>query len=271
MKSILLFLFLIFSLSAFSQKKETRKTMLYVIGSVHFPTKNINADTIYNAILTVKPDLILMEAGSQDFNKDYTFKKYFDENEYNAILKYKSKFPKTNIRPFDIEHRNEKRKRLGINGDNKASYFIDKRDSLHLLSTDQAEIWNKFVLVAEKLDLYSDKSLKEINCSTTDNLVSERQFYQYKKLTEIINSIQEFNNIIGSPNDTISLKEYNNRFCNFELQRNFEMSVNITSYLKKYTDKKILVITGFYHRYAILDLLRYEQEKYDFELKEYYE
>ncbi len=212
-----------------------------------------------------------MEAGSQNFNNDYSFKKTYDENEWNACIKYRTTFPKTDFRPYDIEQRNEKRRQLGINGNNPASTFIFQKDSLSELTKIQTGIWRRYTYLSDTLNYYSDKTLKEINCQATDNLVSERQFYQYKKLTEVIDGIKVFSSIKGSSQDTISLAAYNKRYCNFELERNYEMAKNIVEYLTKYNGKKIVVLTGFYHRYAILDLLRFKQMEYGFELKEFYE
>ena len=124
MKPILLLLLFSWSFVAFSQKMGIKKTQLYVIGTVHFPTEKITADTIFNVLLKIMPEVILMEAGSQNFNNDYSFKKTYHENEWNACIKYKTYFPKADFRPYDIEQRNNKRKQLGINGNNPASTLI---------------------------------------------------------------------------------------------------------------------------------------------------
>ncbi|MEO8770216.1 MAG: hypothetical protein ABI402_09035 [Ferruginibacter sp.] len=180
MKARLLTLILSWSLVSFAQKTDLKVTQLYIIGTVHFPTEKINADTIYRTILKIKPDLILIDAGSKNFNNDYSFKKTYDENEWNACIRYKTNFPKTDFRPYDIVQRNEKTKQLEINGNNPATAFIFQKDFSNELIKIQSEIWKRYTYLNDALNYYSDKTLKEINCQVTDNLVSERQFYQYK-------------------------------------------------------------------------------------------
>ena len=67
-----------------------QKTELIIIGTTHFPTKQINKDTIYSILESLKPDIILMESDMTNFNSDFTFKNTYDENEWNAIVKYRT-------------------------------------------------------------------------------------------------------------------------------------------------------------------------------------
>jgi len=270
LKIIFLTFLILANNKGFAQTKN-KVTEVIVIGTIHFPTTYINSDTIYNAIQKVQPDIILMEAGSSNFNKDGSFKNTFDENEWNACIKYIKMYPKTSFKPFDIEGRNEIRKTLGINGNNPFFDYVDLQDSLKKLSQHDKLILNRFRLLNLLCDTICDGSLKTINTIATDNILHERQFYIYHRFMEIANKMDTLKNIRLNNDSSISLFEYNKRWSNFELRRNFEMTENILRYISKYSGKKIVVLVGFYHRYSIVETLKLYQSKYNFRIKEYYE
>ncbi|RYG19088.1 MAG: hypothetical protein EOO07_07565, partial [Chitinophagaceae bacterium] len=121
------------------------KTELTIIGTVHFPTKQINKDTIYAVLENLKPDLILMESDMTNFNSDFTFKSTYDENEWNAIAKYKSNFKNTLFRPIEFEGRNNYRKEQGIQNPDVVLIEINDLDSLNKLSEKHKKIWARFI------------------------------------------------------------------------------------------------------------------------------
>jgi hypothetical protein len=249
-----------------------KKPELIIIGTIHFPTKDINKDTIYKILENLKPDLILMESDMSNFNSDFSFKKTYDENEWNAILKYKANFKNTLFRPIEFEGRNDYRRQNGIQNTDPVFNEINTLDSLNILSEKHKTIWNRFVQLSNSLNELDTSSLKEINLISAANLVSERQFYQYQKLKEIVDENDQFVKlkIVTPTKDTISLRELYSRYCYFEELRNKTISNNILKWKAQFPDKKIVVLIGFYHKYLLVNELKWKQNEHNFELKEYY-
>ncbi|MEN2400162.1 hypothetical protein GKZ90_0010255 [Flavobacterium sp. MC2016-06] len=269
----LLLILLSFSFFGNAQTNDkSKKTELIVIGTVHFPTKLINQDTIYKALESIKPDIILMESDMTNFNSDFTFKKTYDENEWNAIIKYQTNFEKTLVRPIEFEGRNDYRKENGIQDVDPVFIEINRLDSLNILSLKYKKIWSRFIEVDNSLNEVYENSLKILNTAATDNLVRERQFYQYQKLKEIVDENKEFIKM-KSPvfeKDSITFRELYNRYCHFEELRNRTIIDNILKWKSKYPNKKIAILIGFYHRNFLVNELKWKQKEYNFELKEYY-
>ncbi|SNS00145.1 hypothetical protein [Flavobacterium sp. ov086] len=251
--------------------KTYQKTELTIIGTVHFPTKNINADTIYSALERLKPDIILMESDNSNFNSDFTFKKTYDENEWNAIIKYRTNFKDVLCRPIEFEGRNDYRKTNGIQNVDVVFNEINLLDSLNLLSVKHKKIWARFVELANSLSEFDNSSLKEINSVSVENLVRERQFYQYQKLKEIVDENDEFAKlkVNTASKESISYREMYNRYCYFEELRNRAIIDNILKWKAKFPNKKIVTLIGFYHKYFLTNELKWKQKENDFELKVY--
>jgi hypothetical protein len=248
-----------------------QKTELLIIGTVHFPTKQINADTIYSILENLKPDIILMESDMTNFNSDFTFKNTYDENEWNAIVKYRTNFKNTLFRPMEFEGRNNYRKENGIQNPDVVLNEINVLDSLNILSEKHKKIWYRFIELSNSLNELDNNSLKEINSISTENLVRERQFYQYQKLKEIVDENDAFTKlkIETATKESISFRELYKRYCSFEELRNRTIIGNVLKWKDKYPNKKIVVLIGFYHKYFLINELKWKQKENNFELKEY--
>lgn len=273
MNKLLLITFVLISLCCNAQlNNKKQKPELIVIGTVHFPTKNINKDTIYTILENLKPDIILMESDMTNFNSDFTFKNTYDENEWNAIVKYRNNFPTVLCRPIEFEGRNEYRKQNGIQNPDLVLNEINVLDSLNILSEKHKKIWLRFIELSNDLNELDNKSLKEINSISTENVVKERQFYQYQKLKEIADENEKFTKLKTQTvnKDSISFRELYDRYCYFEELRNRTMIENILKWKNKYPNKKIVVLTGFYHKYFLVNELKWKQKENNFELKEFY-
>lgn len=273
MKTFLFISFCLASLFCNAQINDKKqKTEIIIIGTVHFPTKQINSDTIYSVLENLKPDIILMESDISNFNSDFTFKKTYDENEWNAIVKYRANHKNTLFRPMEFEGRNTYRAQNGIQNPDVVLNEINVLDSLNILSAKHKKIWNRFIDLSNSLNELDNSSLKELNTNSTDNLVKERQFYQYQKLKEIVDENNEFSKlkIEIAAKDSISFKELYKRYSYFEELRNRTIVDNILKWKNKYPNKRIIALIGFYHRYFLINELKWKQKKDSFELKEYY-
>nr|WP_321234295.1 hypothetical protein [uncultured Psychroserpens sp.] len=259
----------------FSCQKDIKpNTKVIVLGTVHFPTKQVNADSIYNILKAVQPDLIVMEADSSVFNSDFTFKKTYDENEYNAILKYIKDEPTVMIRPMGFEGRNAYREKIGIYSE--AGFIYNAMYDLFddgKLSEEHELILNRFDELWEELERYKDTNLVSINQPKVDRLIDSVNSYQYIKAKEIVDSRDEFYyKILGADKDSVTLKSYFKKWVNFEgTQRNDALATNLIKIIEAHPNKTIIALTGFKHRSYIITKLKKKQKTLSIDLKEFHD
>lgn len=251
---ILLTIFIFISAASFGQK-----TVITIIGNIHQAVPNYNADTLLTLLNKVKPDILLHENDSSFFTKDFSFKDASTENEGMASEKYISKNPQTQMRPFDFEGRNEYRKITGIKP--TESLAVELLDSLYesnLLSEKQRKVYKKYVNLLKPLQKAACGRPIDFNNSKNDKICEERQYYQYTKLLNIMRVRPEFSNhFYTMPNGkTISYEKGFQRAAEFWDLRNQTMAKNILKIAREYSGKKLVVLTGFMHRYYIIRELR---------------
>jgi len=267
----ILFIFLISLYSC--SNKINNGTEVIVIGTVHFPTDYVNADSIYMALQQISPDIIAMEADSSVFNSDFSFKKTYDENEYNAVLKYLKEKPETMVRPIGFEGRNAYRKKIGVYSEAGFVYgamfnLLDKE----ALTKKQSNMLLHYEDLWSVMEIFKNETLPNINTSFVDRLIDSVNSYQYVKTKTIVDENSKFNyKIIGSDKDSVTLKEYFKKWTHFEgIQRNEALASNLKRLIKLYPNKRIVALTGFKHRSYIINSLK-DFEGPTIELKEYYE
>jgi hypothetical protein len=124
-----------------------------------------------------------MEAESSVFNADYTFRKTYDQNEFNSVKKYLTHHPTVEIRPIEFEGRNEYRKKIGIFSEAGPVYRkIDELYQAKKLSDNESKMWDNFTKLWQKIDSLHNFNLNTINKSTSDEIVENASYYQYVKL-----------------------------------------------------------------------------------------
>ena len=176
-KYLTLCIFIIF-VSCSSNKQINNHKELVILGAVHFPTDNVNADSIVSILERVSPDCILMEVDSSIFKADFTFKKTFDENEFNAALKYKEKYPNVKLRPIEFEGRNQYRKLKGLySGAGPTFRILNELNRANEFNKKEQEIWERFTNFYEEVENIGTKNLKTINSSITDEIVDSLKLY----------------------------------------------------------------------------------------------
>jgi len=256
------------TISSFAQKSE-----IIVIGNVHTPMDRYNADSLYNIMEKVKPDIILHEMDHTFFTKDFKFKGPSKENEQNASERYIAKYPEVLIRPFEFEGRNEYRREKGIKqSESPTMRILDSLFSSGKLNEEQRTIVSEYRRLTDQLNSFGYLSAINFNNPKTDSISKLRQYYQHHEIRKVINEQKIFSeiNVTTTSGKKISLKEGYNEFCDFWDLRNKTMAKNIIAYTKKYPGKKIIVLTGYYHRYYLLEELKKSGNK-KFEIKEFYE
>ena len=119
---------------------------------------------------------------------------------------------------------------------------------------------------------FNFRTLSNFNNSITDGISKQRQEYQYKELLKIVNERPEFlSNTITKPNgEKISYRDGFKLMCDFWDLRNRSMAKHIYNAAQKYKGQKIVVLTGFLHRYYLISELK-RLNKEDYSIKEYYQ
>jgi hypothetical protein len=252
-----------------------QKTEIIVIGNIHQPVPNYNSDTIITILNKIKPDFLLQEIDSSYFNSDFTFKDPPKENEGLASVKYILKNPKTQMRPFDFDRRNEYRKIHGFNPtEGLAIKLLDSLYKENKLSSRQAKIYKKYNDLLEPLKIAASKNPKSFNNPLNDEICKDRQYYQYHKLLSIMKNKSEFSNsyYTKANGQKITYEKGFQLASEFWDLRNKTMAKNILSIAGDNPGKKIIVLTGFMHRYYIInELKKHKKKDKDIVIKEFYD
>ena len=249
---------MIFTFSLISANGQTR---LYILGTVHNPTKNYTADSILNILKRLKPDLILEELDSTFFTADFKLKKENKTNEAVGVEKYISAYP-TPIRPYEISGRNEYYRMHNTFKLEKESF--NKLSSIkRRLDSHQRKMYSDFLELNKKLRIIGEKTPFDINQQSTYDLVENRQRLMYKDFLKIYEAREELKDF----------REFYKENGDYWDRRNKTMSENIISFINMddFRNKTIVVLTGFYHKYYLLNELRQKQERHKFTIKEYYD
>lgn len=249
-----------------------QKSQVTVIGNVHYPMDNYNADSLYIIMEKMHPDIILHEIDSSFFTTDFRFKEPSKENEQNASERYFKSHPAVMIRPFEFQGRNEYRRKLGIKqAENSTMNLLDSLYDTGKLSKKQTATVLEYKRLTDLLNTFGYQSAIHFNNPKTDSISRLRQYYQHYEIRKVINQQKEFSKrfVTTTTNEKVSYKEAYNRFCDFWDLRNKTMAKNILFYSKKYPGKKIIVLTGYYHRYYLLEELNKANDE-SFEIKEFY-
>ncbi len=241
-------------------KSNSNKPSVVILGTIHSGANKINSDSIYKVLSDFEPDIILLELERNVFEKENILKKDFDgrsSNEIQAVLAYQQQHPNVAIKPAELEGRNIYRKNLGIYSE--AGFVFKKIDELQSLGKLSQQEQSDYSLLDKYWMMTEDiarQDLKTINSMQSDRIVDSLMFYQYNKTKEIINNHDEFNNykLVSSraQTDTITFREYYNNWADFEGSfRNEAIAKNVLKYHKENPAKKIILLTGFKHRFYV--------------------
>ncbi|WP_186757962.1 hypothetical protein [Echinicola salinicaeni] len=250
-----------------------KKTELVLLGTVHETVHNFNADSLYNILTKIKPDLILFEVDSSFFTQEFEFKKTWDSNENIATVRYMNNF-EVDVRPYEFTGRNEYRIKIGSRPtDSKAYEMLDSLYRNNQLDEPNKNIYQTFQAVNDSLNALAYLGVRAFNNPKTDQIAQKRQEYQYKQLLSIMAKYPIFSNTdyFKDDGDSISYFEGYKRASEFWDLRNHTMSKNILHFIKTQDYKKIVVLNGFFHRYYLNALIKPMQDELNFTIKEFYE
>lgn len=129
-----------------------QKTEFVLLGTVHSPTENFNADSLYNIFDKIKPDVILYEVDSSFFTDDFHFKNKLKGNEYLATTRYMENH-QVIVRPYDFTGRNEYRIEIGSRPtDGKALKMLDSLFQTKQLGKECSDIYEQYKEINESLN-----------------------------------------------------------------------------------------------------------------------
>ncbi|WP_020528467.1 hypothetical protein [Flexithrix dorotheae] len=250
-----------------------KKTELILIGTVHSPVENFNSDSLYNILLSIKPDLILYEVDSSFFTPEFKFKKEMSSNEYLATTKYIEKF-KIPIRPYDFTGRNEYRKNIGSRPtDSKALGLLDSLYWSNSLNQESKNTYKEYLVVDSCLNALAYLGPVNFNQLSTDSLAQLRQSFQYDKLMKVMNTTPVFSEkyAIKPDGDSISYNDGFSKAAEFWHMRNQAMGKHIRQFISLNPGKRIVVLNGFFHRYYLRSELVPYQEELSFVIRDFYD
>lgn len=261
-------------------KQNDTTTVVCILGTVHQPNPNYNSDSIVAILNLFQPDLILTEEDTllfENYHKEYTQtmqKPLFarlgrsfgfgstEEIEGRAVRKYKISYPAVDIRPFDYEGRNAF---YAANNtflkEDEVGKRLEHLAGRHLLTEEQLKIWNAYCTLNDSLNRISSETPHVINQLAYYSLTERRQDYQYHKVADIVNSHDSLK----------ALRTFYNTNGEFWNTRNKTMAGHIANFVRLYSNKRIMVLTGAMHKYFLRNELKLLQEKLKFRLQEYYE
>ncbi|MDM1556428.1 MULTISPECIES: hypothetical protein [Chryseobacterium] len=268
MRHSLVFFFFLMTNFYFSQNK----TEIYVIGNIHDSVPNYHPILLFEILKKIKPDIILHEVDSQGM-KEYETDRDLKGNEIIASNRYLQKFPGTLRFPFDFENRNQYRKDKGmVPTDNLAVKLIDSLYKVKKLSQYEAQQYEVFLNTTKELMKKAELSPENFNNKTTDKISEKRQNAQYSGLLKITEKRKEFaERFVTKPDGgKISYRNGFKLMSGFWDLRNQTMAKNIYTTSVKYPHKKIVVLTGFLHRYYLLKELN-KLNNGNYIIKEFYE
>ena len=231
-----------------------------IIGSVHEATKNYTADDLYQKLCEIKPDIILFEF-PMEWEKDLQARINYGVKTKNVESIAFEKFAATHdviVKPYDIEGRNsyymktkyfEKEEQLSKAYD---TYF--KSSNPNPAAVAYKKLLRKNGRIQREWD---KKSLSEINSPACDIVTEAYINISHTAFLAVLELVPELT----------PYKAGHQRMQNYEVKRNKAMVKNILDYNRQYDNKSIVVLCGYYHRYALIKLLQGKQAKEGFVLR----
>ncbi len=240
--------------------------IIYIIGTCHGNTAGFKVDDLYKQLLEIKPDVILDESPidnkwpMMDWLKgcaDYSKKR--GGGEAAAVLKYLEDHH-AEVLPYDIKGRND--------------YFIKM----------------KFFEKEQAFNTACSAYFKQPSANPTasylfgliEGMGRRFGFHETKDKRTIfdINSplcdvqVETYISLIRNVNKAIfdlvpEFSQYEKDFgkmMNFHARRDKAMISNILNYNSRFEDKTMVVLCGYFHRYALIKGLNGSQSKYRFRL-----
>jgi len=238
-------------------------TTLCIIGTDHDSTMFVNPETMYQAIEKVSPDVILCELEAKfvkgnTYNLD-EFPDLLSTNENISTYRYQRQY-NIDLRPYEIEGRNDYYR--------NSSYF-EKQQALFseimnayqgkLLTDKSYQEWDCFLKTTELLDVSHNHTLEDLNSELYVCYSEAKDMILYNTLISV------------AKRDFPERHEDAKEFKRFWDKRNMAMAENIMKWCREYQGKVIVVLTGQQHKSQLLNLIQPQKDKYNIDIKEFWE
>jgi hypothetical protein len=242
-----------------------------VLGTTHAPHANLNLDSLYAALEMLKPDVILFELDSirlPQLRRAPGLRQALQvalggaapENEGQAVRKYVRWHPATAWQPYEWNRRDAYHQQYGIlTKPDEVLQRLSQLRAARQLAPWQLRILNSYNSLNARLNKLALLPLDSLNTATADSLAARRQRTQYQLIGKIVAThpaLMEFR----------AFYRINEAYWGI---RNRAMARNIAAWLVRYPRKRLVVLTGFNHRYYLLRELRPRQQALRFTLMEY--
>lgn len=239
--------------------KAYSQTELCIVGEVHEERTYMNSDSIYNILLKIKPDVILIELDSACFTSDFHFIYELDSlegNQNKGTEKYRLQH-KVDLRPFDMSGRNEWYR--------KANYFDNQNkmwgDVLNLYEMNELSKKDRedvdLIRLVMNYNGMTFNSVRDLNVNMTVKFLSVREKIIYPKMLSIIENTEKLQHWI----------DFARIWKAHWFERNAIMADNIKKITNEYKNKRIVVLVGLEHKPGLLDLL---ENSTDYVIREYW-
>lgn len=244
-----------------------KETEVYVVGTLHFENNSVKRDDFFRYISSISPNIILYETAN--INRVLNRTNFF--NQLNIVLKGKNKIesfivhrylkyhPETKVFGYEWKDRDEFHfKHSYASTSSEMIGSLIQLYNQNQLNEAEVKILKEYLTLNNSLNkISSSGSVDEINSLETDSIAFHRQNYMYNFLPTIIKEKNE-------------LEKYHS-FADVHMgywdKRNQEMVSNIIEHIKLHPNKRLLILTGFFHRYYLIDELKKQEKKLNFKLK----
>ncbi|MCS5491795.1 hypothetical protein [Algoriphagus limi] len=248
---------------------ENNGTEVYVVGSMHFETNNFKRDDLYSYINKVSPSIILYESDKQTVNRMVNRTDFLNQlmssfqkgNKVESFvaLRYLEHNPEAKVVGYEWEDRDRFHFKHNYRKNmDKLLGMAHKLNREKVLSNEESKVMNEYQEVTKKyLNLGNSKTPYDFNNPIADSIIRVRQEYAYHKIPKILKS-KELSD---------DLKEFLPVHMSYWDTRNMAMVDNIVNQIKNNTNERIVILTGYTHRYYLINELKKLEEVYDFSVK----
>ena len=257
-----------------ARTQDSLVTDVILIGTKHTAHAGYHSDSLLKVVVNLKPDIILIEQDSvSGIFKTGQFKpiprwiKYLsritgwskNEIEGNMIHKFHRAFPNLIIKPFDVAlngHEREKNRKEFIKLEKEFEVAMSKAYENKEMSQYRANVH----LTREQLHTQMSKRLysvlQEFNTDSTIGItrqINTLEESHFKALVDSVSSLQPFSKRVYQILEYLQLRDK-------------VMVQQIQRYISAYSGRRIVVISGFFHRYYQIDHLAPKREEMNFRL-----
>ena len=241
---------------------ESPWTEVIVIGTIHKATVNFTKDDLVRILGRLNPAAILFEVDSSFLDKQSArllpqYQKMTLEAEAVTAFLDKSKVP---LLAYDLEGRNQIYKdRHYFELQKQFSEDVESLSGEDKLGTEARLLLEGIVALDNMRDAFGADRPEVVNSASCDAVMERKQTYDHAGVRKIIDLTPALSRF----------KEFARFDEEFWDERNQTMARNILNRIKDFSGKRVVVLCGFEHRYYLVRLLRANESKLSFRLREY--